>query len=73
MSAQRNEIYQPHIATLQVVAADRWLSPPVIQLNKKEVIHIDFDDFTHEYHRYSYKLEHCEADWTTSEDLFLSD
>ena len=29
VSAQRHEIYTDRIATLQVVAGDDWLSPPV--------------------------------------------
>lgn len=70
--AQRNEIHSDRIATLQVVAGDDWLSPPVAFLNGNP-IHISFDDLTHEYHRYTYKLEHCEADWSVSEGLFESD
>ena len=42
--AQKNEIYDPNISTLQVVAGDRWLSMPVIRLNQDEVINIGFDD-----------------------------
>ncbi len=71
--AQRHEIISGRIASLQVVAGDDWLSPPVITLRGNTPINIDFDDLTHEYHRYVYKVEHCEADWTTSEDLFVSD
>lgn len=71
--AQRNEIKSDRIATLQVVAGDDWLSPPVIALGGEEVITISFDDMTHEYHRYAYRIEHCEADWTTSDALFTSD
>ena len=72
ISAQRNEIFNSRIATLQVVAGDDWLSPPVTNLNGNP-INISFDDLTHDYNRYTYKLEHCEADWTTSEYLFESD
>lgn len=71
--AQRNEIKSDRIATLQVVAGDDWLSPPVITLGGEEAITISFDDMTHEYHRYAYRIEHCEADWTTSDALFTSD
>lgn len=71
--AQRNEIKSERIATLQVVAGDDWLSPPVITLGSEEAITISFDDMTHEYHRYAYRIEHCEADWTTSAELFTSD
>ncbi|MCI6160013.1 MAG: DUF5103 domain-containing protein [Prevotellaceae bacterium] len=70
---QRNEIHAQGIATLQVVAGNRWLDMPVVWLNGPEAIHISFDDLTHEYKRYTYKIEHCEADWTVSEDLFASD
>lgn len=73
IQAQRNEIFKQNIATLQVVAGNRWMSLPVIKLNGDEVINIDFDDLTHEYHRYTYTLEHCDADWTKSEELFASD
>lgn len=72
-SAQRNEIKSDRIATLQVVAGDDWLSPPVITLGGEDAITISFDDMTHEYHRYAYRIEHCEADWTTSDALFTSD
>ncbi|MBR6445091.1 MAG: DUF5103 domain-containing protein [Prevotella sp.] len=71
--AQRHEILNERIASLQVTAGDDWLSPPVIQLHGGTPICIDFDDLTHEYHRYVYKIEHCEADWTLSESLFASD
>lgn len=72
ISAQRNEIYSERIATLQVVASDDWLSPPVAFLGGNP-IHISFDDLTHEYHRYTYKVEHCDADWTVSDGLFEND
>lgn len=72
-SAQRNEIKSDRIATLQVVTGDDWLSPPVITLGGEDAITISFDDMTHEYHRYAYRIEHCEADWTTSDALFTSD
>ena len=34
---------------------------------------MSFDDLTHEYHRYTYRLEHCDADWEVSKELFESD
>ena len=70
--AQRNEIYSERIATVQVVAGNDWLSPPVTKLYG-DPIHISFDDLTHEYHRYTYKIEHCEADWSVSDQLFETD
>ena len=73
---QNNEIYDKGIASLQVVAGDDWMALPVITLGAdgpENRINISFDDLTHTYHRYAYKIEHCEADWTVSEELFSSD
>ena len=69
--AQRHVIYNQRITSLQVVAGQRWQEMPVAQLG--EPAHIDFDDMTHDYERYSYKIEHCEADWSVSREIFTSD
>lgn len=68
----RSIVFNPLVKTLQVVVNDDWLSPPVMGL-RGDVLHIGFDELSHTYHRYIYKLEHCEADWTPSEGLFESD
>ena len=72
LHAQRHEIFDEQIRTLQVVANNDWLSMPVLKLNEG-FLDIDFDDFTHEYRRLTYKIEHCEADWSVSESLFESE
>ena len=71
--AQNNVVYDSRIASLQVMAEDDWEALPIIELNSGDVINIGFDDLSHEYARFTYKLEHCEADWTVSEDMFDSD
>ena len=71
--AQRNEILDPSIASLQVMVNNNWLSLPVMILNSDDFINIGFDDLTHEYQRYCYKIEHCESDWKVSTSLFESD
>lgn len=74
--AQRNEIFKSSIRSLQVVSGTDWLSMPVMKLGgygDGSVINIAFDDLTHTYERYTYNIEHCEADWTTTESLFPSD
>ena len=76
ISAQRHEIYDSGIKSLQVVAGQNWMSLPIIKLgghSPNDRLHISFDDLTHTYHRYTYKIEHCEADWTVSDQLFPSD
>lgn len=72
--AQRNEIFSPDVASLQVMADDDWQAQlPLIELGCDERINISFDELSHTYHRFCYKIEHCEADWTTSTELFESD
>ena len=71
--AQNNEIKSSSIASLQVTAGSDWLSMPITKLHGGEPINIGFDDLTHEYRRYAYRLEHCEADWTPSNGIFDSD
>lgn len=74
LSAQRNEIFSSDIATLQVHNTQQLRAMlPVIQLNGGEQIQISFDNFRHEYHRFTYKITHCEADWSPSTQLFSSD
>ncbi len=76
MRAQRHEIFSGNIKSLQVVCGTKWLALPVMELNSmsaNNVMNISFDDLTHVYHRYTYNIEHCEADWTPSEGLFSSD
>ncbi len=70
--AQRNEIYNERIRTLQVVVNGDWTKPPIMFLGGNNSLEISFDDLTHDYHRYIYKVEHCEADWTKSEAIFES-
>ncbi|MDD2603001.1 MAG: DUF5103 domain-containing protein, partial [Prevotella sp.] len=56
LMAQRHEVLSPRIASLQVTAGDDWQSMPIITLGQETPIVISFDDLTHEYHRYSYRL-----------------
>jgi hypothetical protein len=60
------------VKTLQTVVNDDWLSPAVMRL-RGDVLHVSFDELSHDSHRYVYRLEHCEFDWTPSEGLFESD
>lgn len=72
MNAQQAFVNVPHIKTLQTIANGNWMAPPIIHLNTPDHIEISFDELTHEYHRYTYKITHCNADWTPS-DLFETD
>ena len=69
----RSRVYTPEVKTLQVVVNQDWLSPPVMRLGTADVLHVSFDELSHNYRRYVYHLEHCEADWQSSADIFESD
>ena len=68
-----NRTYKPEVKSLQAVVNQDWLSPAVMRLKGGDVLNIGFDELSHDYHRYIYRVERCEADWTTSEELFESD
>ena len=71
--AQKDQIHVDHIKTLVVNKNNRWQDAPVIRLKSTDYIQLSFDDLTHEYKRYIYIVEHCDAQWNTTEGLFESD
>lgn len=73
LCAQRNEISDRQLHTLQIVVNNDPLLPPIMNLGGHNHIEISFDEFSHEYHRYIYKVEHCNADWSPSTEIFESD
>lgn len=73
ISDAQTKAFKNDIKSVQVMANNDWLSPPVINLNSSDVINIGFDQLSHNYHRYTYRIEHCEADWTVSDQIFQSD
>lgn len=70
---QYHEVLTERIQSLHVATSDNYLGMPIIELGSGESVEIRFDVMTHDYCRFSYTLQHCEADWTVSEGLFESD
>ena len=68
-----NRIFSPQIKSLQAVVNQDFLSPAVMRLHTDDILQIAFDELSHDYHRYVYTIERCEADWTPSEEMFESD
>ena len=68
-----NKIYTPRIKSLTSIVNGDWQNRPIMTLNSSDEMVIGFDELSHTYHRMTYHLEHCEADWSTSEDIFESD
>ena len=49
----KHTIYDPQIKSLQVVVNQDWLSPAVMRLGTDDVLHISFDELSHDYHHYT--------------------
>ncbi|MCR5179770.1 MAG: DUF5103 domain-containing protein [Bacteroidaceae bacterium] len=71
LSAQRTRSLSEHIRSVRVVVDDDPLLPPVAQLGRP--VEISFDELSHDYTRYIYKVELCNADWSVADDVFESD
>ena len=68
-----NRIFSSRVKTLTSMVGTDWQNRPVMTLDSDDVLHIGFDEFSHNYHRLICHLDHCEADWSVSEDIFESD
>lgn len=62
----RNAILTEDIKTLQINKEGQWNAYPLINLHSDERVHISFDQLSHDYKQYAYRLIHCNADWTNS-------
>ena len=68
-----HRLLAPNFKSLQVVLNDDWRALPVMKLGSDDVLHIGFDELSHNVHRLVYHLEPCNPDWTPCEGLFESD
>lgn len=69
----QHRVYDSNVHTLQVTLNDNPLLPPVLTLGRSAYLRVSWDEMSHDYHRYTYRLQHCTRDWAPSEDLFESD
>ena len=56
-----------NIRTPRVITAGDWERLPV--LTDGETLEISFDEMSHNYHRFTYHITHCDAGWETSDLL----
>jgi hypothetical protein len=68
-----HSIKMPNIKSLQVILNDDFEALPVLQLKGHDVMHISFDELSHNYRRFTYRVEPCNPDWTPTEGLFDAD
>ena len=62
----RTKIFSSDIKTLQIGLVGVKFSTPIIELNGTDLLQVSFDEMSHNNHSYSYKVIHCNADWTQS-------
>jgi hypothetical protein len=65
--AQQTVVSNAHIATVTVRSTDNRYTLPIITLGSNDSIIVSFDELSHDYHRYTYSVEHCDAQWNTSD------
>lgn len=65
--AQFIESRSMNIRALQMQLNDQWDAVPVLTLGSDDDICFSFDEMSHTYHRYTYRVVHCNADWSQSE------
>jgi hypothetical protein len=68
-----NIVYRPSIKTVLLYKSGFEMSAPVIMLNSGEKLQLSFDDLNGDLKRYKFTITHCEADWSTSAELTVSD
>ena len=71
-TAQFAESRSASIRAMQMIINGSWDTPPVINLGSNDKIDFSFDELSHIYKRYTYRITHCNADWEPSE-LFTAD
>lgn len=58
-----------HINALRAISCADWERLPVITLGGDESIEFSFDEMSHRYHRFTYTVTHCDAQWNPSDLL----
>lgn len=70
--AQYTRSLSEDIHTVRVLAGGDVLQPPVLPLGRGR-FNVSFDRMGHDYTRYIYKVQLCNADWTVADEVFESD
>ena len=55
------------LKTLTVYPDGDWTALPVLKLGSDNTVEIAFDELSHDYKRYAYRIIHCNSDWKRSD------
>ena len=61
-----DKVYVDYVATAQLYPSGNPLDLPILTLGVPQALELHFDDLSSELQNYSYRLIHCNADWTRS-------
>ena len=66
-AAQGTGVLIDNLRSMRVEVNGVWNSAPVATMDRGNRVVISFDDLQHNYVRYTYRVTHCNADWTESD------
>lgn len=69
----RTDYLVSNLRTLQMKVDDKVEAFPVLKLNGGETLQVSFDDLTHEYRRYTYRISHTDYEGNTTDGVFESE
>ncbi|MBR5276895.1 MAG: DUF5103 domain-containing protein [Bacteroidaceae bacterium] len=67
INAQFARSMSGNIASLQMVLNNDWSKPAILTLGSDDELCLSFDELSHKYKRFTYRIIHCNSDWSTSE------
>lgn len=73
LNAQQSLLLDNNLRTLRTEIDGTHYVLPVISIEGRETIHISFDEMSHEYHRFTYRVQHADRNWQPTEGLFESE
>ena len=65
--AQFTRSFSSDIRSPRMMLNDEWDAPAIMQLGSDDELRFTFDEMSHVYHRYVYRVSHRNADWSLSE------
>ena len=65
--AQFMHTNSPEVRSPMMELNGEWGSLPVMALGGDDVMYFSFDEMSHTYHRFTYRVTHCDADWNPSD------
>ncbi len=72
-TAQVQQIFDSNVRTLTLTVDDDPTRPPYLPLGGRQRLVVEWDEMSHDYKRYIYRIEHCDWDWQPTAGIFESD